>query len=378
MKTLKAIVVLGCLALAVAAQGQSSSSQAWVRQTDLEFGLVYDMPVAGTGISDYMAPLPVDESGAKFELFAKGTAWDTKVYLLDTKIIQAYSPAASMVVTSDDPYVRGDLASGNYVRRTRCDHPISLSITVSGLVSGSTELSETAVYLGVKGINYDPANYSALDQTEYLISEYNLGNGTLDLGPLYHELTAGGLTNACGEQSYTFVRYASDGIPDTIIAQPKVEIWPLATATVENITAGQVFNDRIPPVVFTLKHLYPDSRTYVQIYSGPAALGTAGTVVDSTIRTFGRYYNPTQPGEPTNVPQDLLVSVDDMSNYASTDGIYTVEVLTETPFNGRNAERLLTVTFEVDRVISSRGQLSSSEKPGTLPPPPAPEEEPTP
>jgi hypothetical protein len=61
------------------------------------------------------------------------------------------------------------------------------------------------------------------------------------------------------------------------------------------------------------------------------------------------------------VPQTLSLSIDDLSNYASDDGLYTLEVITHTPFFGRAAERLYHVTFEVDRVITSRGQLSTLE-----------------
>jgi len=63
----------------------------------------------------------------------------------------------------------------------------------------------------------------------------------------------------------------------------------------------------------------------------------------------------------TNVPQSLSVSIDDLSNYASEDGTYTLEVITHTPFFGRAAERLYHITFEVDRVITSRGQISTME-----------------
>ena len=349
------------LLLSVLVATRAFAQEAWVRQTDLLSGLVYDMPVAGSG-GTYVAPLPVTESGARFELFAKGTAWDSNIYLLDTKLIRAYSPVATMTLDSEDSYVRGNAASGTYVKRTRADRPFSINIHVAGLVPGSAVLAERAVYLGIQGRNYDPATYSSLGQPEYLLHEYNLGNGDISSGQVYHELTPGALTAACGEQTFTFVRYASDGVPDTILAQPKIEIWPVASALVERITAGQVFNDRVPPLPLTLKHLYPDSRTYAQVYPGPSVIGTKGTIIGGTERRFGRYYNPDQIEEPTNVPQDLALSIDDLSKYAAADGIYTLEVVTETPFMNRQPERLLSITFEVDRVISSRGQLSTTEK----------------
>ena len=334
--------------------------EAWVRQTDLATGQIYDTPITGTG-GAYTAPMPVSESGSLYELFARGTAWDSNIYLLDTKIIGTYNPQTSITITSEDDYVRGDPAGTTFVKRTRADRPFSVNIQVQGLVDGSSDIAERCVYLGVQGKNYDPETYSSLNQPQYLIEESNLENGTYTFGPLYHQLTSPTVSSGNGEQSFTIVRYASYQVPDTVIAQPKVEIWPVASASVSLITAGQVFIDRIPSLVVTLSHLYPDSRTYVQVYKGNQALGTAGTLVNGTELRFGTYYNPDQTEGSTNVPQSLTVSVDDLSNYASEDGLYTLEVITHTPFFGRTAERLYHITFEVDRVITSRGQISTLE-----------------
>jgi hypothetical protein len=331
-----------------------------LRQTDLMTGQIYDTPITGTG-GAYVSPLPVNTSGSLYELFARGTAWDTNIYLLDTKIIGAYNPEVTITITTEDSHVRGDPAGTNFVKRTRADRPFSVGIQVQGLVDGSASTSERCVYLAVNGRNYDPTTYESLNQPQYLIDESNLENGSHTLGPFYHQLTTPTVSSGNGEQSFTIVRYASDLVPDTILAQPRVEIWPVASAEVGTITAGQVFIDRIPSVVISLNHLYPDSRTYVQIYKGAQVLGTVGTLVKGTETRFGSHYNPEQTEPPTNVPQTLSLSIDDLSNYASDDGLYTLEVITHTPFFGRAAERLYHVTFEVDRVITSRGQLSTLE-----------------
>ena len=338
-----------------------AANESWVRQTDLDSGLIYDIPLGSTGGS-FTTPLPISDAGSRFELFARGTAWDTNVYLLDTKLIRAYAPTATMTLTTEDPYVRGDPTGGQYVRRTRADRPFNVQIDVSGLVPTSPNLAERAVYFSCQGRNYDGTSYSGLNQPQYLISESNLGNGSVTLNPLYEELNNGTSLTACGDQTYTLIRYAADNVPDTILLQPKLEVWPVATATLENIAAGQVFIDRIPTVVFHLKSLYPDSYTYVQVYKGSSVLGTTGTIITGSERKFGAYYNPDPMVEPTNVPQTIDISIDDLSNYAALDGIYTIEVITRTPFFNRAPERLLSVTFEVDRVISSRGQLGTAEK----------------
>lgn len=353
---LKTLFCLCCFSTALFGQ----TPEAWVRQTDLTTGQIYDTPITGSG-GAYTAPMQVSKSGSLFELFARGTAWDSNIYLLDTKVIGTYNPQVSVSITSEDDYVRGDPAGSSFVKRTRADRSFSVNIQVQGLVPDSTTPSEHDVYLGVQGKNYDPETYSSLNQAQYLIDESNLENGSYTFGPIYHQLTSPTLSSGNGEQTFTIVRYASYQVPDTIIAQPKIEIWPVASASVSNITPGQVFIDRIPSLVVTLSHLYPDSRTYVQVYKGNQVLGTSGKLVNGTELRFGGYYNPDQAQSSTNVPQSLTVSVDDLSNYASEDGTYTLEVVTHTPFFGRTAERLFHVTFEVDRVITSRGQISTTE-----------------
>jgi hypothetical protein len=354
---MKTWIMLGLFAMGVSASAQNS--QSWVRQTDLTNGIVYDVPLGAYG-GDFEAPLPISEMGSSFQLYARGTAWDTKIYLLDTKLIRTYSPNVTVTVNSEDSYSRGDPNSTNYVRRTRADRPFSLNINVSGLAPNSGSQAERQVYFSVNTTPYDGSTYSSANQSETLLSETNLGNCTLSTGPLYQQINTTTPTAACGQHTYTFVRYASDGVPDTTLVQSKVEIWPVTQASLEGLASMQVFTDRIPTLTLRLRDLYPDSRTYAQVYQGPAVLGTAGTPIGGTERRLGQYYSP--QSQPTNVPQNFDVPIEDLSNYLPKDGIYTVEVITETPFFGRAPERLLAITFEVDRVISSRGQLGTAER----------------
>lgn len=353
-------LILAGLAMTAPAQ------QAWVRETNLANGMIYDIPLSDTG-GNFIPPLPISEEGNIFELFARGTAWDTNVYLLDTKLIRAYTPTASFEIISEDSYVRGDPTSGNYVRRTRADRPYRLKMKTSGLVYGSSNPAENSVYFSFQGRNYDPQSYSGLGKDLYMLHEGNLGNVNLTLYPLYHELNSTKRSTGCGEQVFTFVRYAADGVPDTVLAQPKLQVWPVPSVTIENLTAGQVYIDKLPAVIFNYQDLYPDSRTYAQIYSGTAVLGKQGTVVGGTERRIGKYYNPDTTLEAADVPQTLSITVNALSNYTATDGIYTVEVLTQSPFFNRAPERLKVITFEVDRIISSRGKLSTAEGAATGP-----------
>jgi hypothetical protein len=357
------LLLLSAAGLMLAPAVWGATTDAFVRQTDLATGQVYDLPYSTPG-GTYTAPLAVSDLGAKFELFARGTAWDKNIYLLDSKLVYAYAPATNLSITTEDPYVYGDPSGGTYTRRTRADRPFSVTTNISGLATapGATA-AESNVYFSVQATNYAPSTYSGINQATYLLHSYNLTNSQLTWGPVYHELTSPTLLSGCGQQMYTVVRYAADHIPDTILAQPTLQIWPVATATVDQITAGQVLIDRIPTLTFTMSHLYPDSRTYAQIYPGKAALGKVGTIITGTERRYGLFYNPTLGVLPTNVPQNVSISIDNLSAYASADGLYTLEVVTETPFFARSGERILNLTFEVNRVISSRGAFSTSKKP---------------
>ncbi len=339
-----------------------AQSQAWVRQTVLGSALVYDIPINGTlNKNAFNSMLPIGDQGSLFQLFASGTAWDTNIYLLDSKLLYTYSPAAGCSITSEDSYVRG--TGNSCVYRTRADRPIDIRIGVSGLVDDGEELAEKCVYYACSGVKYDSTTYSSLNQPTRLLHESTLGNCNKSVSGVYHELDSASPSHACGEQSYKFIRYESDGVPATILTEPKVEIWPVATATIENIEHNKLYIDRLPAVIVKLKDLYPDSCTHVQIYKGTEALGKVGTVVEGTKHCFGRHYNPDLEGEPTNVPQCRTLSIPDLSNYANRDGTYTLEVITETPFFNRAPERLINITFSVDRTITTRGRISSSEKP---------------
>ena len=359
LKTYQAVV----LAAFTKASLMGATTDAFVRQTDLATGQVYDIPYATPG-GAYTAPLPVSTLGAKFELFARGTAWDTKVYLLDTKLVYAYAPSVKVGISTEDPYVSGDASSGTYVKRTRADRPFTVTTDVSGLVTASgAGAAETSVYYTVQGMNYNAVTYSSLNQTPYALHSYNLANGSLTWGPVYHELRSTLLVDGCGQQTYTFVRYAADQVPDTILAQPTLQVWPVTTASVANISAGQVLIDRIPSITLTLRHLYPDSRVYAQIYSGASVLGKVGTLITGSERRYGSYYNAGQGAAATDVPQDVSVTIDNLSAYASKAGSYTLELISETPFFGRTGERLLSLTFEVAGPIITRGAFSSPEAP---------------
>src|SRR5690606_7181323 len=106
----------------------------------------------------------------------------------------------------------------------------------------------TSVYFTMGRCVYNTAEYSSLGQDPDMQIEKYLPNGTYSIDSVYHELGAPWSTSACGEHMFIFERRGDDGLPDSPIAQVKLEVWPIATAILRNIEPNAVYVDRIPDV----------------------------------------------------------------------------------------------------------------------------------
>lgn len=350
------------LAAAVSAPGQVHL-QSMVIQTDLPVGMVppiyHYMTSTGLSFSEPFNAL-VGEKGSVFELWASN-AWGLNLTLVDQKTVNVYSPEASITIRSEDPFSRGTAGSLSLVQRTRADRPFGVTVHVRGFVrSGANDM----IYM-VDRTRFSPLTYGP-DPSEPVIPSDppgSLNDTDQTWDPVYQSLTlpAEDARYACGRQTYG-LRWI-DPVFGTLggidLARVALEIWPMTKVRFEGVTEGHVYVDRLPPVTLGLQHLYPDSKTYLRIYEGAYnPSNTAGTLVSGTERRYGALYNPGTPD--VGVPQNYTVVVDDLSNYTPRDGVYTVEVITETPF-ARDGERLMHLTFEVDRVVSIRGQFSTRE-----------------
>lgn len=327
---------------------------AFVRQTDLPDGVVTDLLVKSGDSLNFQ----VGAEGAVFELWATNF-WGKDLTLIDTKIVNVYSPKATLDIQSQDPYSRGDPGSLSRTLRTRADRPFNVSLKVTGFTASD---SNDLLFVDER-TPFSLTTYQAADDPQAaMVTEIQMTNVTRNWEE-YHNLSKAGEDPryACGECSFSV--FWKDPLLTSVggginLAKETIEIWPMTELKFQGLLPNEVYVDRIPTVTFEFQHLYPDSRTYVQIYQGPQKLGTSGTVVAGTERSFGSYYLPADVS--TSAPQNYIVAIDDLSNYTPKDGIYTLEVITETPFE-RGGERLMQLTFEVDRVISTRGQLSTRE-----------------
>lgn len=346
--TVTAVIAAAVCLLPRTGLGQSSNTNI-IRQTNLQNNLQYDI-VTSAGTGSGTSFMPMQEGGASFELFAYGSAWDTNLYFLDRKVLGHYLPRATITIQTQDWY--NDWFGSNMPRRTRADKPYQLQISVSGLVTdpAAPAAAKSVLYTHV-GQNYN-ATYTPGTNPKYTISSFYMGNQSPSYTPVYTRLTPMAPTKAMGIEQFTISSLADETVTQTsILANEMLIVWPVTEATIEGVANAGTIRDSLPHLVIQYKDLYPLSYTYVQIYSGAPALGRTGTVFGSSIR----WHN-------TIVPQNETISIENWEDMIPVDSQYTIEVVSQTPFNNWAPERLAYKTFTVNRLVRVNGQVVTSEK----------------
>ena len=160
------------------------------------------------------------------------------------------------------------------------------------------------------------------------------------------------LLKAMGIEKFTISSLADETIPETsILAEEMLTVWPVSEAFIDGVETGMTIRDSLPNLIIRYSDLYPLSWTYVQIYKGAPQLGKSGAIFNTT----PRWHN-------TIVPQSEVLSIENWESMIGTDGQYTIEVVTITPFNNWQPERLSHVSFNIDRNVNVNGQVVTSEK----------------
>ncbi len=339
-----------------------------------------DPALAAQGRYLFDAVAPIGAHGSLFELWAKRQVLDpagSGLYieideLLDTQEVGTWRPTVIAEIISEDPYVEGTVGSVSYVRRTRADKPFQVRLEVSGLdpSAAAAESYKRQLKFEVKKETYSLQTYvAAVGAVAADLGTWYLDNGVHVLGPYM-----GDSATDCGCFRIRLVRDQYDitveqngvdvqmPIDARELFSPRVEVWPVSEAAVTGIVANQVFVDRIPSLTVELKHLYPESGTFARIYP----VGTTPSdahIVDGTAFNYGTLYSV---GSSPKHPQNHSLEISDLSDYATSDGRWTFEIVTKTRFYPAG-ELLFQVTFEVDRVIDTRGQINTAEKPAPSP-----------
>lgn len=332
-----------CLALAVVpCHGAGESYTNFIRQVQLPSGVQWDATVAATG--ERNSPLAVDQGGARFELW---TVLSTaqKSYLLDSTFVSTYAPAAEITIVTEDPYP--------LVPRTRADRPFSVDLNVTGLL-GSTATVDAAK--SVKFLRHVQAYATkgtgdTLDRSQAsLLSQVSIdSNGAQKLSFPITAIPGANRAKVRGEERFSVFALADGDIPESQIISRYVEVWPVADASIQGITPGQKIGMQLPKITLTLNDLYPESQTYAQIYPGSVGSVTEGAFIQSSRIPWS-----------STAPLDAVRQMEgsDYGAFLVKDGQWTIEVVTVTPFG---TERLAHVTFELDRMITVNGTVSTIE-----------------
>lgn len=315
----------------------------FVRQTQQNTGVVYSVNVSPTGNAASQGLL--ETGGALFQLWTVEQA-TTKDTLLDQKLVGAYLPAATVSISTQDPYPT--------VPRTRADKPFTVSVNVSGLVTSGSNLPDAAKRVLLE---QHVKNYTA-SKTSYTLSEATSGtpkasssiyaNGATKLNFATTSLTGADPTKVSGEEWFVVHALADGSVAQSQIASGKVQVWPVASGSIAGIANGAVLRAKAPQLTLTMTDLYPRSDTYLQVYEGEAKLNTVGKQVEGSVLVLDQSKSDSR-----------VIQLPDYESAFTKDGTYTMELLTVTPFG---TDRLAYVTFSVNRAIQVRGLIGSLDE----------------
>lgn len=312
----------------------------FIRQIQSPSNVQWDASVLATGTQN--AVLPIDTKGANFQLWTVKGGTAPASHMLDSKFVSSFSPTATIQIRTEDPYA--------LVPRTRCDRPFSVDVTVDGLVPGNTAVSASG-----KSVNFlrHVQSYGTLgsdagiNRTQAtLLSQAGItANGKSTLNYSITAIPGADLTKINGEERFSVFTVQDGSFPVSQLASKYVQIWPLATGKIIGITPNAVFRFKMPYITVALDDLYPTSDTYVQVYQGPSKLNVTGTRISSVIINDA-------------VSVDRVLNLKDYDSNFTTDGLWTMEVLTNTPFG---TDRLHSVSFNIDRTLEVNSMISTNE-----------------
>jgi hypothetical protein len=337
---MKAFTLLAIL-LASPAHAAGDEFMNFVLQTQQTTGVVWSMPVAPQG--EAPSRLSLEPGGALFQLWTIEQA-SAKDYLLDQKLVGAYLPSAAISIATLDPY--------STIPRTRADQPFTVTVNVSGLLSG-TGLPDAATRVLLEhhlapyasGQSSVAAAQAISGSPESSASLSNNGNTVLVFPAT--SLKVADPTRARGEEHFVVHALGDGSAAQTQLAGAFVQIWPVASGTIAGVEQGDRIRYNAPQLTVTLTDLYPRSNTWLQVYPGTERLDTQGTPLEGSVLVLDQDRGDSR-----------LLTVSDYDTVLPEDGTYTLELLTETPFG---IDRLDHVTFVVDRKLEIRAQLGGIE-----------------
>lgn len=340
MKNLLLNLLLWALAGGAVATAQSTNYTNFIRQHQFPSGVTWDATVAAFG--EQLSALAIDPGGARFELWTV-RATPLQSFLLDTRYVGAYVPMAEVVIRSED--------TSSTIPRTRADRSFSVDIAVNGLLSGATvPLSSTMVKFLRHVQSYGAGGTGEnLDRTQATLKlqTHLVANGVQTLTYALTSVPGPNLAKLRGEERFSVFSLEDYQAPENQIASQFIQIWPVADGAIGGLTQNQLVRFTFPQVTLTMNDLYPSSTTYAQVYRGNAQLGTTGKIVPGSALALQE-----------SVPQNRILTLKNYDTVFDTDGRWTMELVTSTPFG---IDRLAYVSFDLDRTLRVKGNSTTVE-----------------
>lgn len=301
----------------------------FIRQQQQETNVTWDIPVDAAG--ETAAALPVEEGGALFQLWtiAENTAAD---YLLDQKLVGSYLPKGSITIRTLDSY--------NGVPRIRVDQPFSVDFQTSNLLSGATVPESASRVLAEHHLSANPDGLLSITAVEAISgtpfsSGYIEENGITTVNYSASSLQASDPRKARGQEHFVLHALGDGAFSQTQLAAAYVQVWPMATGKISGIQNGEIVRGKPPTITIKLDDLYPNSDTFLRIFSNGSELGENSKVIPGSRLVIDQEF-----------PEDRILKIDDYASLFNSDGQYSFELVTTTPFG---TERLDTVSFTVSR-----------------------------
>lgn len=331
---------------------QASSYTSFIRQ--IQDGVTKQTgSIAASGSSTSLSA--ISEGGSVFQLWTVQNS-NAVSYLLDTKVVGAYLPKGTVTLTTNDP--TGEKWG---IKRTRIDQPFTVKTVVSGLLASGTGIPEAATkvifaqHIGTYTNHIPNLAASEILATTPVTSAYLTQNVTSTLNFTRSSLYVVSPTQSSGEEHFVLRALADGKIAQTQLSADYVQVWPMATASIAGVTDNQVIKGKAPKLTITYTNLYPSSTTRIIAY--PSSDPSKAIVLprSEVSRDQDRNYSTT-------------FTLEDYDAALPTDGTYTIDVITTTPFTtneklaSANGKTASITGLVVDKTIQVRAmQVGGSE-----------------
>ena len=353
MKTTTLLYIAATVFIGGKAAAQTVSYVNYIRQFQMPSQVQWDASSNVPPGGEQLSALEINPGGARFDLFTlqSSSVSGLTEYLLATNYVGAYIPIATVAIRSED--------SSASTPRTRADRPFYMDVTMSGLRTGANDpaASKSVKFfrhvqsygVGGTGVGLDRNQATLFDQT--VINTNGLRTDTY----LVNSIPGADRKKIRGEQRFTVKSLADYQAPETQLASQFITIWPCADAAITGIAQNQLIRFLLPTVTLTFNDLYPGSRTYAQVYKGEQQLGMVGKIVP------GSGFTNTQ-----GFPVNPILSLTNYDSVFDSDGRWTMELITVTPFGTERmrtpGDQIAYVTFDLDRNMKVNGSFTTIEE----------------